>query len=261
MDGVVKKEISNLIKSKLVAKVEKYKPESEHKPFFTAIFSQDKILTASLIHSFYTTFGMSIYEQLTMMLAKSANYHVEKQYNLAGDLDLRTSQLIDEMWEYDKSNGSDGKLEELEKIRNSIYPARQVQVQNDSVVDIFLRKPTGEEFYIDIKTVKPNKGEFEYHKRKLLRWAGYRFSVNREANVSTYLAIPYNPFHPQPYTKKMWGKVKCMDGSNDLLVQEDFWNLVGGSEYTYENLLAIFKDVGQELSELIDAKFKQKSND
>nr|WP_275983607.1 TdeIII family type II restriction endonuclease [Paenibacillus hamazuiensis] len=253
----VKGEIRELIRSKLISKVENYKPESEHKPFFTAIFSEDKVLTASLVHSFYTTFGMSIYEQLTMMLARAANYHVEKQYKLEGDIDLRTSQLIDEMWESDKSNGSADKLEELQKIRDSIYPARQVQVQNDSVVDIFLRKPNGEEYYIDIKTVKPNKGEFEYHKRKLLRWAGYRYSVNRDANVSTFLAIPYNPFHPQPYTKKMWGKVKCMDGNNDLLVQEDFWNLVGGSQSTYDDLIAIFKDVGDELSDVINSRFKK----
>ena len=195
--------IRNLIKEKLVKKVENYNPESEHKPFFTAIFSEDKVLTASLIHSFYTTFGMSIYEQMAIILAETAGYHIERQYKLLGDIDLGTANLIDNLWERDKTNGSGDKLEELQQIRESIYPARQIQVQNDSVVDLFIKKPTGEEFYIDVKTVKPNKGEFEYHKRKLLRWAGYRFSVNRDANVSTFLAIPYNPFHPVPYITKM----------------------------------------------------------
>ncbi|MFS0918557.1 TdeIII family type II restriction endonuclease [Brevibacillus sp. 179-C 1.1 NHS] len=255
MNPKVRTQIHKLIRDKLVSKVENYKPESEHKPFFTAIFSEDKVLTASLVHSFYTTFGMSIYEQLAIMLAKSAGYHVERQYKLEGDIDLRTSNLIDEMWEHDKTHGSADKLEELEKIRASIYPARDVQVQIDSVVDIFIKKPSGEEYYIDVKTVKPNKGEFEYHKRKLLRWAGYRYSVDRQANVSTYLAIPYNPFHPEPYITKMWGKAKCMDANHDLLVQDDFWNLVGGSDTTYDNLLDIFRQVGRELSQLINSKF------
>ena len=90
MNPKVRTQIHKLIRDKLVSKVENYKPESEHKPFFTAIFSEDKVLTASLVHSFYTTFGMSIYEQLAIMLAKSAGYHVERQYKLEGDIDLRT---------------------------------------------------------------------------------------------------------------------------------------------------------------------------
>ncbi|MGG5253360.1 TdeIII family type II restriction endonuclease [Neobacillus sp. SM06] len=255
MTPQVREQIRNLVREKIITKVEKYKPESEHKPFFTAIFSEDKILTASLVHSFYTSFGMSIYEQIAIMLASAAGFHVERQYKLEGDIDLGTENLINRLWERDKTNGSGDKLEELQQIRDSIYPARQVRVQNDSVVDLFIQKPTGEEYYIDVKTVKPNKGEFEYHKRKLLNWAAYRYSVDRKANVSTYLAIPYNPFYPAAYITSMWSKAKCMDPEHDLLVQEDFWNLVGGSVNTYHYLIEIFKEVGAELSETINSKF------
>jgi len=47
-----------------------------------------------------------------------------------------------------------------------------------------------------------------------------------------------------------------MDANHDLLIQEDFWNLAGGSDTVYENLINIFKDVGNELSKLINTKFK-----
>lgn len=255
MNPAVRQDIVNLVRDKLVTKIENYEPESEHKPFFTAVFSEEKVLTASLVHSFYTSFGMSIYEQLAIMLADAAGYHVERQYVLRGDIDLGTTHLIDEMWEYDKLNGSQDKLEELERIRESIYPARKAEAHNDSVVDIFIKKPNEEEYYIDIKTVKPNKEAFESHKRKLLRWAGYRFSTDVNANISTLLAIPYNPFHPEEYLTRMWGKAKCIDKKNDILVQEDFWNLVGGSDTTYDELIGIFKEIGNEISVLIDKKF------
>ena len=69
MNTTVSNQVRNLVRQKLITKIENYSPDSEHKPFFTSLFSEEKIVTASLIHSFYTSFGMSIYEQLVVMLA------------------------------------------------------------------------------------------------------------------------------------------------------------------------------------------------
>ena len=255
----VREEIYDLVRSKLISKIINYSPESEHKPFFTSIFSDARIVSASLVHSFYTSFGMSLYEQIALIIARGAGYRAERQYILKGDIDLRTSQLIDEMWEHAKSEGSYSKLYEIEKIRNSIYPARDIQQHSDSIIDVFLEIPSDPhpiEYYIDVKTVKPNKENFQSFKRKLLRWIGYRLSVERGANVHSCIAIPYNPYHPNPYLQSMRGGVgKSLDGEYDILVQDGFWNLVGGNETTYIELLGIFEDVGREISQLIDERF------
>lgn len=254
MDAAVRQAIYELVYSKLSAKIEGYSPESEHKPFFTRIFSNEMVLTHSIVQSFYTSFGMSIYEQMAEMLAQSAGYEVHRQYRLEGDIDLRTSQLIDEMWEHDKEHGSSDKLDQIERIRESIYQARRAEVHHDSVVDVYIHRPDGWEFYIDIKTVKPNKENFESFKRKLLRWVGYRLSTNRDAQLVTAIAVPYNPFHPRPYAQSM-RHGKSLDGTNDILVQEQFWNLIGGSDTTYDELLDIFTQVGNNIRHQINAMF------
>lgn len=254
MNTTVRSQIKSLIRGKLITKIENYSPDSDHKPFFTSLFSEEKIVSASLIHSFYTSFGMSIYEQLAVLLSQGAGYHAERQHILVGDIDLRTEQLIDTMWEESKNVGCKNKLEQIEQIRSSIYPARSASQHNDSIVDLFIRTPNNQEYYIDIKTVKPNKEAFHSFKRKLLRWAGYRFSMNRDAQIGTYIAIPYNPYHPTSYLDGMrFGK--CMDAHHDILAQEQFWNLVGGENTTYTELLNIFQEIGQELSQQIQERF------
>ncbi|MCY0894654.1 MAG: TdeIII family type II restriction endonuclease [Acidibacillus sp.] len=256
MNSDVHQWIYDLVYGKLSSKIEGYNPESEHKPFFTRIFTNDMVVTHSLVQSFYTTFGMSIYEQIALKLATSVGYEAERQYRLEGDIDMRTSQLIDEMWEHDKIHGSSDKLEQIKRIHDIIYPARRAEVQHHSVVDLYIKRPDGEEFYIDIKTVKPNLGELESYKRKLLLWVGYRLSVERDAQVHTCIAIPYNPFHPKPYLKNLRGGMgSVLDAKNDILVQQDFWNLVGGSESVYDELLEIFEEVGTNIRSQIEAMF------
>jgi hypothetical protein len=111
------------------------------------------------------------------------------------------------------------------------------------------------EYYIDIKTVKPNKEAFESYKRKLLRWVGYRLSIDRDAQLGTYIAIPYNPYHPTPYLDGMnFGQ--CMDSEHDILVQENFWNLLGGDNTTYIELLEIFRQVGDELRDRLNERLR-----
>ena len=56
--------LKELVKNAILSKIDKYNAETEYKPFFQAIFTKEQILTHTIVHSFYTSFGMSIYEQL-----------------------------------------------------------------------------------------------------------------------------------------------------------------------------------------------------
>jgi len=91
-------------------------------------------------------------------------------------------------------------------------------------------------------------------KLKLLRWTGLRLSQNKNAKVLTRIAIPYNPYHPQPYER--WTLKGICDLENgEVLIGEDFWNFVANDKI-YEELLDIFQEVGQKLRHEIDEKFK-----
>ena len=70
----------------------------------------------------------------------------------------------------------------------------------DSRVDVMVRIGR-QENYFDITSAKPNKKEFVALKLKLLRWTALRLSQDRDAEVLTRIAIPYNPYHPEPYER------------------------------------------------------------
>ena len=89
-----KKEIKDLLRDKIVKKIDNYSSETEYKPFFQAIFNEKQITTASIIQSFYTSFGMSIYEQIAVIIAKSKGFHAERQYVLEGEIDKDTEAVI-----------------------------------------------------------------------------------------------------------------------------------------------------------------------
>ena len=77
---------------------------------------------------------------------------------------------------------------------------------------------------------------------------------NPEAKIHTLIAIPYNPYEPQPYQR--WTMRGMLDIDNELKVADEFWDFLGGTE-TYTNLLDCFERVGIELRNEIDAYFEK----
>ncbi|HDM43255.1 MAG TPA: TdeIII family type II restriction endonuclease, partial [Firmicutes bacterium] len=96
--------------------------------------------------------------------------------------------------------------------------------------------------------------EFVALKLKLMRWTGLRLSQNKNAKVFTRIAIPYNPYHPEPYER--WTLKGLFDLSEgEILVGEEFWNFVA-SDDIYDELLDVFQSAGEELRDDIDRRFK-----
>jgi hypothetical protein len=204
---------------------------------------------ASLIQSFYTSFGTSVYEQMAVLLAKkNAGYHAERQYVLKGEIDTKTEILINDMHlEILRTGVTERKADQIEMIRNSILPGTSQQ-DPESIVDVFIKTPTGLEYYFDVTSPKCNIKEFRTLKKKLLRWVALRLSIDKAANINTALAIPYNPYYPEPYAR--WTSTNLYD-ANELMVGPDFWNFVA-AENVYDDLLLLFREVGQELRPIID---------
>lgn len=137
-------------------------------------------------------------------------------------------------------------------IKDSIEPGN-AEIDGDSTVDVFLKDKAGNEYFIDITTVKNNLKGFESLKLKMLRWIALRASTDKTVNANSYIAIPYNPYYPEPYAR--WNST-IIDPKDDIKVQEDYWNFIGNNPNTYKELLEIFEEVGKELRDKIDEMFK-----
>jgi hypothetical protein len=77
-------------------------------------------------------------------------------------------------------------------------------------------------------------------------------AVAPAANVQSLIAIPYNPYEPQPYSR--WTMRGMLDLENELKVASEFWDFIGGVG-AYQNLLDIFEKIGIELRQEIDDYF------
>ncbi|MEM0095921.1 MAG: TdeIII family type II restriction endonuclease [Candidatus Bathyarchaeia archaeon] len=249
--------ISKLLTQIVMTKLMEYKPETEHMPFHYRLLGKDRYAMFSFIQSMNTTFGISVWEQVAMLLAKGAGYKAKRQYLLLGEIDSKTEELIRAI-HHDLRAGriKPNKFEEIDLIRKSIKLGKRKK-DPDSVVDLFVLRD-GEENYFDITSAKPNMKEFAALKLKLLRWTALRLSQNRNVNVFTRLAIPYNPYHPEPYER--WTLKGLYDLENgEILVGEEFWNFVANDDI-YNELLDIFQDVGTKLRDKIDKKFAEFRN-
>lgn len=250
----VKNQITQLLTTTVREKLKLYQPETVHMPFHHNLLGRDRYAMFSFIQSMNTTFGMSLWEQVAEILATNAGNYAKRQYKLLGEINEETELAINIiLLNLRKGEIIPNKNYEIEWIRKNIKEG-QAKIDPDSTVDLFVRIKD-EENYFDITSAKPNIKEFVALKRKLLRWTALRLSQDRKIKVFTRLAIPYNPYYPQPYER--WTLSGLYDLKNkEVLVGEDFWNYIA-SDKIYEELLDIFKEVGEELREDIDNRFKE----
>jgi len=253
-----KKQILELLTSVVREKLETYTPETHYMPFHYRLLGRDRYAMFSFIQSMNTTFGMSIWEQVAVILATSNGNHAERQYKLLGEIDENTEKVINEIhYKLRKGEIRPDKNKEIQTIRKCIKKGN-LKEDPDSTVDLFV-KIKNEENFFDITTAKPNMKEFATLKLKLLKWTALRLSQDKNAKVYTRLAIPYNPYHPQPYER--WALKGLYDLDNkEILVGEEFWNFIA-CDNIYEELLDIFQEAGKILRSEIDEKFNKLKED
>ena len=95
---------------------------------------------------------------------------------------------------------------------------------------------------MDIKTVKPNIGNFEDFK-DILSWAAAEMTRDPRVNVQTFIGIPYNPYEPKPYAR--WTMRGMFDLPKEVLVANEMWDFLGGTG-AYQDLLDCFEITGIE---------------
>lgn len=241
------KAIKDLLREKLDEKLQTYARETSSMPFLAKLVQDsEKVAAYSFIHSLATTLGMSIYEKISEIVASTAYDTVRTSYDVEGEISDEENAIISRILQEIK-NGTRkaNKGEEImEILQCKSKNGRKVKVR----ADLFLKKGN-DEYYIEIKTAKPNIDVFAKSKEKLLQWVALR-----KKKVITLLAIPYNPYHPEPYNRfTMQG---YLDEAEELYVADRFWELLGGKG-TYKDILDIFDEVGKEFKEKIQKKIKE----
>lgn len=245
------KVVENVIKESLRNKFQTYKPETNNMPFHHRLLGRDRMALFSFIHSLNTTFGTSIFEPVAETLA-SLNFTLAQKQYMVGDVISEQAQseiqrIINEL----TIEANPNKADEIARIRNVCTKGTMNKLKTVKV-DLFVKSKDGSIHLFDLKTAKPNISNFKDFKRTLLEWIAIFLAKYPNADVHSYIAIPYNPYEPKPYER--WTLKGMLDLKSELKVAEEFWDFLGG-DGTYSELLDSFERVGIELKPEIDSYF------
>jgi hypothetical protein len=222
-----------------------------HKPFHEAILIREAILWSKFERSFSTSFGQRLVEEVSRLLAlASGATKAEKQRETTVELDTAYLAHIEEhlaeiregkrrgIWESDLIDIKATKLDG--------------EVTRERVITDLWFERDGEEYFLSIKTVKPNIDQTAEAKRDLLKIKLH----DEDANV--FFGLYYNPWGDNKTDYAHSPPMKVFDFNHDLvvLIGKEYWNLIGG-DGAYQLMLEIAAEAGVETQKIVE-EFKQK---
>jgi len=162
-------------------------------------------------------------------------------------------------------------MQELEKLmKKTPKISRFKKLSKGDGVDLYISKK-GVDYSFDIKTVQWNAGTGPKFNTTLMRWLTFHRIQTGTSNLKANFVIPYDP------TKKGWwqtfgARAYPLD-KNDILVGDEFWNLVSGRKETLKfiengfanlatsELLRIYKKLLTEQSDRLDIQLIEFTRD
>ena len=246
-----KQNIEEIIINCLRNKFKNYKPESSNMPFHYRLLGRDRMALYSFLQSLNTTFGTSIFEPVAVALAKNKFAKAQSQYFVGDKISESCQKTIQDIINNLTVGTLPNKNKEIELIRESVNTGKINNIKTVKA-DLFLEDEQGVQYLIDLKTAKPNISNFKDFKRTLLEWVGIALTNNPNLEINTLIAIPYNPYEPQPYER--WTIKGMLDDKYELMVGKEFWDFIGG-DGAYEEILDCFESAGIKMRPEIDEYF------
>lgn len=244
-----KEEIKELLKTTIKNKLSRYKRESSYMPFLSKLMQDsEKVAAYSFIHSISTTLGMSIYEKVSKIIAGPYAQEVERNVNTGGTLSIDQKSTLNNI--VNELRDGTRKVNNKEEIKEVLAanPSNGKPQKDNRIADFYMKK-NNQEYYFEIKTVKPNIDVFTKSKTKLLEWV-----ARKQKPIRAILVFPYNPYHPKPYSR--FTEQGVVEHKTEFLIAEEYWDFLGGKG-TFEELLDIFEEIGQQFKEEIKQKINE----
>ena len=163
-----KDEIKSYLIKKIKNKLQNYDRETTVMPFHIRLFGENRMATYSFIQSCNTMLGQSIFEQIGEIIAKT-NFAVAKaQYsNFKGTISDKAILTIEHiMKDLITAKREANKKKEVKEILSQPKNGKTF----DSRVDLYLKDKQDREYYLELKTAKPNISEFTIATEKKAVW-------------------------------------------------------------------------------------------
>lgn len=248
MDSNLKEEIKQNLKASIQKFFKGRKVKTTH--VLDHIFPEERRIR-SLIGGLETSMGTTVWEPLAKTLARNNGFQVIEQNILKPE---QFPDLVYQELNFLKTDRENNTLSTKECKKRLISAASQVKKSNNNLkytsppagngVDIYLLKE-GKEYAFDLKTTSPNKGDFKKFNIQLLEWYAHRLCRDPDVEFEARIIIPFNPNDKDWYEYNK-SKIPPLSPSEDLWVENEFWDFCSGDKNTWDEILRIFIQLGNE---------------
>ncbi len=242
IDGLVQQHKPQEKPPRLLKDEEDYEIDSSdggYKPFHQAIIPEQILRISSFERSFSTKLG-STFEECARLIA-SQRYKVAKRGFVAtGQMPHAATTKIEELV---NRIAREHKPNFLKLIAEVLEVEDDNWVERPVVSDLYLENNKGVRYFFEIKSPKPNKGQCLEIAERLLRI--HAITQENRPKVNAFFAMAYNPYGTRKEDYKHSFGLQYSDIQNEVLIGDEFWELIGGKG-TFEELLEVYREVGRE---------------
>lgn len=201
----------------------------------------------------YNKFGTT-FEECARLIALEHHAFAQRAYTLNGQVSQSAINEIERQvrrFEHAASGGA-AKPTLQEMVEQLLQMGEGENLINvSSTADLYIRAKDGTQYFFEMKSPKPNKGQCLEVTQRLLRF--HLLTKNTRPEVNAYFAMAYNPYGPSRADYKWSYALNYMPFDQGVVIGHEFWEIVAGST-TYEELLEIYQEVGRDKSKyMIDA--------
>jgi hypothetical protein len=208
------------------------------KPFHIAILPPEAVRLSAFERSFSTSLGTT-FEECARLIALDNHKEAERSKELIGNVSEECLAELERVRAIiDQGHGLDYPAAVERVLKTSTNKARQIR----TITDVYLKTHSGSEFYFEIKSPKPNKGQGIEVTDRLLRTHALR--RKGPPKVNTFYAMAYNPYGLRENYKHSFA-ISHLDMQHQVVLQDEFWDIIGGKG-TFSSLLSIYAEVGKE---------------
>lgn len=213
--------------------------KGDFKPFHDALLPKTLIRINSFERSFSTKLGTT-FEECARIIAQNYHKQVIRGYSVEGIIPAVIPDVIEDIT---GSISRNNKLNYPKAIETVLKVKSEKIIRRAKISDLFIETKTGEKYFFEIKSPKPNKGQCEEVTQRLL----FIHAILKEKppKVNTFFAMAYNPYGEKRSDYKHSFTLNYLDFQNQIMIGEEFWTFVGGKG-TYKELLKIYQEVGKE---------------
>ena len=180
------------------------------------------------------------FEECARLIALQTYDVADRGYRAGGKMPAAAAAKIEEI----VSRINEGQTPDFPALIAEVLQVSDEEwVERPAIADLYLRDKTGHEYFFEIKSPRPNKGQCLEVAERLLRI--HAIKQKNRPYVNAYFAMAYNPYGTRLEDYRHSFSLKYLDMQNEVLLGADFWKLIGG-DGTYEELLEIYQEVGRE---------------